>query len=138
MSMPVPRSALIVHPRMSARLTLRRLLESVGCTRIADATDGEEALQCFAAEPAELVLFAWELEGTHGEALMRALRKRRQGWALALVLLDEGLDQQTIVHAVKAGLAARLEAPWRSEPLRRILADLVWDWRAGLPSGTAS
>ena len=137
MRRPAPRSALIVHPGLSSRMTLRRLLEAVGCTRIVEAEDGEQALQRFAAEPADLVLFTWELEGTHGAELMRGLRRRRRGRPLALVLLDEGQDQRTVVQAVKAGLAARLEAPWRAEPLRRILAELVWDWRAGLTGGSA-
>ncbi len=119
------RTALIVDPALVNRMALRRLLRGAGFQRVLECADGVEAVALLSAELVDLVLMAWEIEGLSGMELLNALRARRRRRPPAVVLIDEGLQQPTVVAAIKAGASGRLRRPWEPARLLRMLSDLA-------------
>ncbi len=74
-----------------------------------------------AAELVDLVLTPWDAPELSGLELLRALRKHRRGKSVPVVILDNGLPQQIVVTAIKAGAAGRLGLPLAAAPLRELL-----------------
>jgi CheY-like chemotaxis protein len=110
------------------RQALKRVLRRCGFEPPLEAETADDALVRLRGQPVQLVLTAWAPPGLTGVALLRALRHSPQDrpsrGAPAIVVLDDGLSQQQVVAAIKAGAAGRLALPAQAEALERILATL--------------
>ncbi|HUJ73520.1 MAG TPA: hypothetical protein VL359_01630, partial [bacterium] len=69
---------------------------------------------------------------------LRALRSRGRGRAPQLILLDEGLPRQTVVTAVKHGIAARLALPAKLSTLREAMVQAELGVDAAAPPAASS
>jgi DNA-binding NarL/FixJ family response regulator len=112
---------LVVHPHLLRRRALARLLRCLGCAPIHEAEDAAEAAALASQERLDVVFTPWNAGGLAGPALFAALRARGRRRAPAIVVLDEGLPQATIVAAVKAGAAGRLTLPATAHSLAQAL-----------------
>lgn len=115
------RTALIVEPAILEQKRAQRQLQRAGFERTLVAESGPQALTMLAAELVDLVLTPWDAPELSGLELLRALRKRRRGKSVPVVILDNGLPQQIVVTAIKAGAAGRLGLPIAAAPLRKLL-----------------
>jgi CheY-like chemotaxis protein len=93
-----------------------------------------QAAKTMGGELVDLVLTPWDAAGLAGPELLRALRRRSRNRNVPVVLLDAGLRQDTVVSAVKAGVAGRLVLPAEPAQLREILATIA---AGGSPAGMA-
>ncbi len=118
------RTALIVHPNLLTRRGLRHQLLRHGFTRAHEAEDGVDAATLVRQERLDGVFTPWSAGRLAGPRLFAALRPRGGKAAPAIVVLDEGLPQATVVAAVKAGTQGRLVLPATSEAVERVLAEL--------------
>jgi CheY-like chemotaxis protein len=112
----------VLEPDLLRQQRLRHVLRSAGVERVLFAADGPEVLTLMGGELVQLVLVPWDAPGLSGLELLRALRKRGQNRNVPVVILDDGLPQETIVRAIKAGVAGRLPIPPQVTQLREILA----------------
>jgi len=119
------RTALLVEPSLLERNRLRRGLQREGFERVLQAEDGPTGVTLMAAEPVDLVLTRWDAAGISGLELLRALRKRGRNRHVPVVVLDGGLPRQTIVSAIKAGVAGRLPLPSEPGSLREVLQSVL-------------
>jgi DNA-binding NarL/FixJ family response regulator len=117
-------AALIVHPQLLRRRALMHLLRQRGFTRVHEAEDGQDAATLIKHERVDVVFTPWSAGQLTGQALFAALKARGRKAAPAIVVLDEGLPQATVVAAVKAGAAGRLVLPADETSLGRVLAAL--------------
>jgi len=124
-------SALILHPDLLRRQALRNQLRRHGLTRIHEAEDAAAAAAVARQERLDVVFTPWRADGLEGPALFAALRARHPGAPPALVVLDEGLPQATVVAAVKAGARGRLPLPASADSVARVLEAVA----AADPSG---
>ncbi|MBI4084019.1 MAG: response regulator [Candidatus Lambdaproteobacteria bacterium] len=116
------RTGLVLEPSPFKRHALRRLLRGIGFERVLEAGSPADAVALLSAQPVAVVLLAWPAGTATGLELVRALRRSKHHRRPAIVVLDEGLPQATIVAAIKAGAIGRLTAPWDGQALRRLLA----------------
>ncbi len=119
------RTALLIEPSLLERNRLRRGLQREGFERVLQAEDGPTGVTMMAAEPVDLVLTRWDAAGISGLELLRALRKRGRNRHVPVVVLDGGLPRQTIVSAIKAGVAGRLPLPLEPGSLREVLQSIL-------------
>ncbi len=103
---------------------LRELLRQAGFGQVLAASDGDELLMLLSGEPVQLVLVPWGVPGFSGPELLRMLRGREHNRNVPVVILDDGLPQQAVVSAIKAGVAGRLRRPASVEQLKEVLAAL--------------
>jgi len=120
--------ALVVSPELGLRLSLRGVLAQAGFPVMLEAEDLAQALMVLAQEPVELVLTAWELEDASGGELVRRLRESlaERGFSprSPVVVLDPGLEQQSVVQAVKSGAIGRLAVPADAAQLQGLLENM--------------
>lgn len=108
---------------------LRQAALRAGIERVLIAEDGTSAATVMGGELVDVVLMPWKTEGLSGKALLRALRKLARNRRVPIVVLDDGMQKQVMVTAVKAGVAGRLQLPAQPEELRKILAIIAAEER---------
>ena len=119
------RTALLIEPSLLEQNRLRRSLQREGFERVLQAEDGPTGVTLMATEPVDLVLTRWDTAGISGLELLQALRKRGRNRHVPVVVLDGGLPRQTIVSAIKAGVAGRLPLPLEPGSLREVLQSIL-------------
>ena len=119
------RTALVVESELLELRRYRQLLLGAGFEQVLAAGSGAEALTMMATELVHLVLTPWETRELSGLELLRALRRRGRNRNVPVVILDHGLPQQTIVAAVKAGVAGRLRLPADAAKLKKVLTAIA-------------
>ena len=107
---------------MVGRMSLRGVLRRAGFARVLEAESATEALTTLAAERVAVVFTAWEVADDRGSDLIRSLRNRGVNHNLPVVLLDNGIPQQNVVLAVKAGAAGKLTLPTSAQAVMDVLA----------------
>ncbi len=105
------RTVLIVSPSLIDQRRLGGAMRRLGFQRVLEASGGRQAVTVLAEELVDLVLTPWDTADLSGVELLRALRRRGQNRNVPVVILDDGLSQQTIVSTVKAGAAGRVKVP---------------------------
>jgi len=90
-----------------------------------EAEDAVSAATVASQERVDVIFTLWSAGRLSGAELFHALRARGRKAAPALVVLDEGLPQATVVAAVKAGAAGRLTLPATGEALARALETIA-------------
>lgn len=128
-------AALIVHPALLRRKALAHLLRRRGFTQVHEAEDAVDAATLARQERVDVIFTPWNAGRLAGPALFAALRARGRKAAPAIVVLDEGLPQATVVSAVKAGAAGRLALPATEESVAQVLAALGDAAPAAAPAG---
>ena len=123
-------TVLIVEPSLVEQKRLRQVALRAGFERVLLAADGLQAAKTMGGELVDLVLTPWDAAELAGPELLRALRRRSRNRNVPVVLLDAGLRQDTVVSAVKAGVAGRLVLPAAPAQLKEILATIA---AGGLP-----
>ena len=117
---------LIVDDDDVDRLALRRALTGAGVKAdITEAGGGEEAMRALEAQPFDCVILDYQLPGTDGLHVLRAIRAA--GIRTPVIVLTGQGDEQTAVELMKAGAAdymgkGQLSAERLSRSLRHALA----------------
>ena len=96
------KSGLVVDDSAVIRMVARRLLEAMGY-EVEEAADGEQALAACGERMPDLVLLDWEMPGTSGIDVLKALREMPGGDAPKIVLCATLTDATRIGEAVAAG-----------------------------------
>lgn len=130
-------AALIVHPNLLKRRGLRQQLLRHGFARVYEAQDAVDAAALASQERVDVVFTPWSAGRLAGPALFAALRARGRKAPPAIVVLDEGLPQATVVAAVKAGTQGRLPLPATAQGVERLLAALSAAREGGAPAQPA-
>lgn len=106
-------SVVIVDDLRSMRLILKSVLRSVGIEQVAEASDGEEALQLLKNQSHDLVITDLSMKPMNGIELTRRLRKRESGTnAFVPILMISGHGEKAnIQQAMEAGVSAFLLKP---------------------------
>lgn len=109
--MPGLSRALIVGTSPMDRLNLARYLRQEGVADVMAVADGIEAICLLSSELVDAVFATWAAGQGDGARVLRYLQRRHGRRRVPVVLLDDGLARETIVAAVKAGVAGVLPLP---------------------------
>jgi two-component system response regulator HydG len=105
---------LVVDDDQGIRYTLREILESSGLL-VDEAADGEAALACFAAAPADLVITDLRMPKLDGMGLLARLRAGSPA-PRVVVITAHGSERQAVA-AMKAGAFDYFRKPFEMEEL---------------------
>jgi two-component system cell cycle response regulator len=93
--------------------------------RVAQAGDGERALELVEREPPDVVLLDHELPGLDGMAVLERLREHDELAAVPVIMLTESRDRELLVEALRRGAHDYLRKPFDPGELdARVLAAL--------------
>jgi response regulator NasT len=111
---PLPPRVLIAEDETIVRLDLGQLLSSRGFEVVAEARDGEEAVELARRHEPDLVMLDVKMPRLDGvEAARRILAER----PVPIVLLTAYTGEELVTRAVAAGVFAYLTKPYREQDL---------------------
>ncbi len=111
--MSVSNSVLIVEDDERIRAAVRLTLVDEGY-RVTDAVSGEDALDAFARDPADLVLVDLMLPGMTGFEVCRALR---QASGVPIIIVTARTDTHDVVAGLEAGADDYVTKPFAAKEL---------------------
>ncbi|WP_221032322.1 hybrid sensor histidine kinase/response regulator [Actomonas aquatica] len=134
------RRVLIVDDEPVNRDVLRTLLAPLGF-ELAEADDGETALQAIAAAPPDLVLMDLRLRSLDGLSATRRLRAQPATAAVRVIAISASVFPDDRAQALAAGCDEFVAKPIDTAVLCRVIGeqlDLEWTWLAAPSAATNS
>lgn len=107
---------LVVEDEAALATMLRYNLEKHGY-RVAEATDGQEALARIAEHPPDLVLLDWMLPSLSGIEVCRQIRRRPETSLLPVIMLTARTEDQDAVRALDIGADDYITKPFSIDSL---------------------
>lgn len=115
---------LVVDDSATMRRIVVNSLNRIGFTDIAEAGDGDEALQRYDATVG-CVITDWNMPNMSGLDLVRALRSRPDGQSVSILMVTTRSVREDILGAVEAGVNNYIVKPFTPQVLKEKL-DLVF------------
>jgi two-component system, chemotaxis family, chemotaxis protein CheY len=117
---------LIVDGEYHTRRTLRALLLALGCSRIHEASNAENALEAIHTLAPDIVLLDWDLPGMGGATFIRRLRGAGFPSASVPIVMLVGRHQRSrVLEAVRLGVHEFLLKPISSGALEARLVSVL-------------
>jgi two-component system sensor histidine kinase/response regulator len=107
---PHVQSILLVDDHPANLALLRAMLEPLGC-RLAYASGGREAIQCFDAESTDLVLLDWVMPEVSGLEVLRHIRQPSSKAHVPVILVTAQNDRVYRLEGLEAGADDFIEKP---------------------------
>lgn len=120
--MNAPARILVVDDEPNVRLVFRTTLEPAGYN-VADAEDGQAALEQLRAGPTALVILDLRMPGLGGLATLRRIRE--MGLDVPVIVVTAQGSIPDAVEAMKLGAVDFLTKPIRPDALRTIAGDVL-------------
>lgn len=117
-------SVLIVDDDPSIRRLVATTLEDVADVRLAEAADGEQALQAAREDPPGLVLLDIDMPRMDGYEACRRLRSEPRTARATVVMLTAAAGEEAEREAEEAGADLFLTKPFSPLELLRLVHDL--------------
>lgn len=121
---------LLVDNSRTIRNIQKNVLSQIGCTDIAEAGDGVEALHEIAAHRPDLVLLDWNMPNMDGITLVRKIRETDR--TLPLVMVTTEAEKSRVLEAIKAGVNNYVVKPFTAETLAEKITQTLS--KAGAPA----
>jgi len=112
----MPRSCLVVDDSRVVRKVARRILEANGCS-VAEAADGQQALDACRAGLPDFVLLDWNMPVMDGITFLRALRKEFGPGNPAVIFCTTENDMAHIEMAISSGAQEYIMKPFDEDIL---------------------
>lgn len=112
---------LIIDDEENIRLTVKACLQAAGYD-ISTAINGEDGLEKFATEPADLILLDMKMPGKNGLEVLRELRQQSD---VSVIMITAFGNVEDAVGAMKLGAVDYLRKPFTPDQIRRIIAEVL-------------
>lgn len=116
---------MIIDDMLASRAVVRDMLAEMGITRVAEATDGSEALAKLQRNRAQLIICDLMMEEMHGASLLAQVRKHASLNNIPFIMMSSCSDEPIIRAALEMGARDFLVKPLAFKSFRdRILRAL--------------
>ena len=110
---------LIVDDFPTMRKIVKSVLKQIGFTNIAEAEDGQLALQFLRSNPdIEFVVSDWNMPNMTGIELLKAVRADPKLKHLPFLMVTAEAEKENIVEAVKSGVSNYIVKPFNAQTLK--------------------
>ncbi len=107
---------LVADDSRTMRTIIRRSLESLGVSNIAEAGDGAEAFTLFQQKAFNLVLTDWNMPIKNGLDLIRDIRSQNK--QVPIIMITTEAEKSQVLTAIQAGVSDYLVKPFTADVLR--------------------
>lgn len=111
---------LVADDSSTMRKIILRSLNAVGVTDIAEAADGDEAIDKFKGGGFNLVLTDWNMPGKSGLEVIQAIRATDK--EVPIIMVTTEAEKSRVLEAIQAGVSDYLVKPFTADTLREKLA----------------
>ena len=116
-------TVLIVDDAKFIRMVLRRILTSQGHTVVAEATNGEEAVELYAKYRPDIVTMDIVMPKLNG---IEAVKRIMEFDPRAKIIMVTALGQESFVlEAIKAGAREFIIKPFRNDEIIKVVAKTI-------------
>lgn len=115
----MPAKVLVADDSSTMRKIIIRSLNAVGIYDVAEAGDGDEALQAFDKAPFDLVLTDWNMPQRNGLQVIEGIRSR--GSQVPIIMITTESEKRRVLDAIRAGVSDYLVKPFEADKLREKL-----------------
>jgi two-component system chemotaxis response regulator CheY len=115
---------LIVDDFSTMRRIIKNLLGELGYTNTAEADDGSTALVALAQGQFDFVITDWNMPGTTGIELLRAIRANERFKALPVLMVTAEAKREQIIEAAQAGVNGYVIKPFTAQTLEEKLGKI--------------
>ncbi|MBX3451438.1 MAG: response regulator [Planctomycetaceae bacterium] len=110
---------LLVDDSGTMRTIQRRCLAKLGIEDVAEAEDGQQALQLFEAAAFDLVMTDWNMPHMDGLTLLQEIRKRNK--QIPVIMITTEAERARVVTAIQHGVSDYLVKPFTPDGLKEKL-----------------
>jgi two-component system chemotaxis response regulator CheY len=115
---------LIVDDFSTMRRIIKNLLGELGYTNTAEADDGSTALVALAQGQFDFVITDWNMPGTTGIELLRAIRANERFKGLPVLMVTAEAKREQIIEAAQAGVNGYVIKPFTAQTLEEKLGKI--------------
>ncbi len=115
---------LIVDDFSTMRRIIKNLLGDLGYTNTAEADDGSTALVALAQGNFDFVVTDWNMPGTTGIELLRAIRADERLKTLPVLMVTAESKREQIIEAAQAGVNGYVIKPFTAQTLEEKLGKI--------------
>lgn len=112
---------LVVDDFSTMRRIIRNLLQDLGFNNVSEADDGSTALTALQSEHFDFVITDWNMPGTTGIDLLKAIRADEKLKRLPVLMVTAEGKKDQIVEAAQAGVNGYVIKPFTAQTLREKL-----------------
>lgn len=107
--------ALVVDDSMTIRRVIIKSLGMVGIADTTEASNGEDAIRCCAADRFDLILMDWNMPRMNGIDALRHLRQA--GVKTPVIMVTTEAEKSRVIDAIRSGANDYLIKPFTPEQL---------------------
>jgi len=125
--MPIARDmrVLLVDDQASMRNLIRYSLEQLGIRNVAEAKNGQEALDALAVNRYDLIVSDWNMDVVDGLELLKAVRGNPLTQKTPFIMSTANKDREKVAQAVQAGVNNYIVKPFNVESLRKKIEQVL-------------
>ncbi len=120
MDLDLTRLTVMVADDMSSmRMMIKAVLRQVGIDAIAEAGDGDKAMELLSARHHDLVICDWDMPKANGLEVLQHVRGDPSLAELPFIMLTANSNRASVQQAIDAGVSDYLAKPFKPEDLLR-------------------
>lgn len=116
---------LLVDDQTSMRNLIRYSLEQLGIRNVAEAKDGQEALDALSVNRYDLIISDWNMDIVDGLQLLKAVRSNPLTQKTPFIMSTANKERDKVREAVQAGVNNYIVKPFNVESLRKKIEQVV-------------
>ena len=116
---------LVVDDNQPARQLIKSTLALAGYTGISEAVDGSKALEALQRRRYDLIICDWDMPGTSGIDVLRAVRADEALGATPFLMVTANQQREFVEAAIEAGVNDYVAKPYRLNTLNEKVARLL-------------
>lgn len=116
---------MVVDDMSTSRGILMKSLYEIGIKNVNYSTDGDDALNNLAGNPAHLVLSDYHMPGKDGLDLLKALRENKMTEKIGFILVTGSDDMAVIQRGKELRMNNYLKKPFTPESLKACITKVV-------------
>lgn len=116
---------LLVDDQASMRNLIRYSLQQLGIRNVAEARNGQEALDALAVNRYDLIVSDWNMDVVDGLELLKAVRANPLTQKTPFIMSTANKDRAKVAEAVQAGVNNYIVKPFNVETLRKKIEQVV-------------
>jgi len=110
---------LIVDDQQSMRELTRHCLKQIGCSQVAAAKSGEDALDALGKTKFDLIISDWNMDGISGLELLTKIRNNPVIKTLPFIMATGQKDKAQVIAAKEAGVNNYIVKPFSAADLKK-------------------
>lgn len=116
---------LLVDDQLSMRNLIRYSLQQIGFRNIAEAKNGQEALDALLVNRYDLIVSDWNMDVVDGLELLKAVRSNPLTQKTPFIMSTANKDREKVAQAVQAGVNNYIVKPFNVDTLRKKIEQVV-------------